>query len=84
MAMDMGQEIRAQNAQMKKMAGEAGKPRRFLIVPNVTNQTIVLLSPSQTSVKSASARRTKDRPNFCETDFGCSALRFAVMIELQN
>ena len=24
MAMDMGQEIRAQNAQMKKMAGEAG------------------------------------------------------------
>lgn len=25
MAMDMGQEIRAQNAQMKKMAGEAGK-----------------------------------------------------------
>lgn len=25
MAMDMGQEIRAQNAQMKKMAGEAGR-----------------------------------------------------------
>lgn len=50
MAMDMGQEIRAQNAQMKKMAGEAGKHWFFLLyflaikmlIQNATAKTIPL------------------------------------------
>lgn len=85
MAMDMGQEIRAQNAQMKKMAGEAGRllssdlysKLPFLDHPTSSTQHFLslpflpfFLFPPQTSVKRESARRTKDRPNSYATDHG--------------